>query len=71
MEERVNVDLTDAIVPDGLRPHDVEADRFFELRNPLSLFYPYRSSDDDMHIDVTMQSSFDAIDAAKGSSEKS
>ena len=31
----------------------------FELRNPLSLFYPYITSDDEMHINQEMQNAFD------------
>jgi hypothetical protein len=33
---------------------------FFHLRNPLSLFYPFRTSVDDMHITLAMQAAFDA-----------
>jgi hypothetical protein len=35
------------------------SENLFTLRNPLSLFYPYRTSDDDMHISSSQQASFD------------
>ena len=43
-----------------VEPYDEPSSTYlFALRNPLSLFYPYRSSDDDMHISEEMQAAFD------------
>jgi len=33
---------------------------YFHIRNPLGLFYPYRTSDDDMHITASMQAAWDS-----------
>ena len=43
-----------------IRPYDTDRSEWmFTLRNPLSLFYPYMTSDDDLHITADMQTSFD------------
>jgi len=60
-----HAEVSDESQPDGgelaIAPYDRRLhSSFFYLRNPLGLFYPYRTSADDMNITHAMQARFDS-----------
>jgi hypothetical protein len=54
---RADIQEPTTVMPISVVPYEARKGLFF-LQNPLHLFYPYRTSEDDMRITTDMQAAF-------------